>query len=366
MNGLEKKSKLTLQQQIAEKLEEQIFNDELQVGNRLPSMREIGRMFDVSHETGKGAITILQEKGLVEIIPSKGAFVVDNTQSEVISHGLIGVVIDNGDGTTPKDQLHTLFGNILTAVHDQADEFGWHPVSRYVSYNDLQSRAQYLEMLKKIDGLIIVNLINPKLVRLAQSCNIPVVALLPAAMDDEVDVVGINYARTFYLATKCLLDKDCRKLTYMENTKPFDATSKRWQGVNEAVAQYKNSGDIIIDRIDVDSWTMEKYQEAVTDWLKAGNRSDVIICANDNMGVAAINEIQRAGLRIPEDIMVIGSRNTSVCEMTHPTLSSIDFNYEKLVEISLRRVNERLQHKDDIYMRININGHVVVRDSLTN
>ncbi len=363
MNGLEKRSKLTLQQQIADKLEYKILHDEIHIGDRLPSMRELGRMFEVSHETGKGAITILQEKGLVEIIPSKGAFVIENIKSENVPHGLIGVVIDNGEGTTPKDQLHTLFGNILTAVHDQADDFNWHPVSRYVCYYDLQSRNQYLEMLKKVDGLIIVNLIDTELIRLAQTRNIPVVALLPASLDDEVDVVGIDYARTYYLATKFLLDKGHKKFTYMENTKPFDASIKRWQGIKKAIKQ-SESADATLDRIDVHSWTMAKYQEAVAEWLTAGNTSDIIICANDNMGVAAINEIQRAGLRVPEDIMVLGSRNTSVCDMTHPTQASIDFNYEKLVEISLKRVNERLQKRDDVYMKINMNGHLVERDSI--
>ncbi|MCF7940430.1 MAG: substrate-binding domain-containing protein [Spirochaetia bacterium] len=363
MNGLEKKSKLTLQQQIAEQLEIQITSGELQVGQRLPSMRALGRQYDVSHETGKGAINILQEKGLVEIIPSKGAFVVNSQKQEITSHGLIGVVIDNGEGTTPKDQLHILFGNILTAVHDLADEFGWHPVSSYVSYTDLQSRAQYLEMLKKIDGLIIVNLIDVELIRLAQSRDIPVVALMPATIEDLVDVVGIDYIRTYFLATQELIERGCRHITYMDNPKPFDAAKRRWLGVKQAVAQY-DGDDIILDRLDVTAWTMGKYQEAVEAWLKEGNRPDVIISANDHMGVVALNELQRAGIRSPEEIMVLGSRNTSVCELSHPTLSSIDFNYEKLVEIALKRINERIQNRKEVNMRISINGHIVFRDSI--
>ncbi len=361
MNDLEKKPRMTLQEQIAEDLENQILSGELKVGDRLPSMRDLGRMYEVSHETGKGAILILQGKGLVEILPSKGAFVIENQEVKTPSYGLIGVVIDNGEGTTPKEQLHTLFGNILTSVHDQADDYGWHPVSRYVSYHDPQSRTQYEEMLGKIDGLIIVNLIDPELIRMAQDHHIPVVALLPAALDDAVDVVGIDYLRTYFLETNSLIERGCRRLTYMDNPKPFDAASKRWQGVELAVQQAGN--EIALDRIEATAWTMECYQEAVASWLAAGNTTDIIICANDNMAVAALNELQRAGIRCPEEVMVLGSRNTSVCDLTFPTLSSIDYHYAKLVGLALKRLSERLQARDDIFQRTYINGKIAYRGS---
>lgn len=362
MKPLDPQSRHSLQQQIANHLEQRIHSGIYEPGQKLPSLRELGREFDVSHETGKGAVLILQKKGLVELIPSKGTFVLSSSPRANRGNGLIGVVIDNGEGTTPKDQLDILFGNVLKEFHDRVSGYGWHPVSSYVSFRSQVSRTQYLELLEKVEGLVCVNLIDEELARLAQARGIPVVLLLPAINIDDIDTVTLDYYRTYYLAAKELLDSGARDVTYMEHIKPFDAARKRRQGIEEAVAD-STIPFVSFSMLDVNSWQMEEFVKTSSSWLKGAPRCDAIICANDNMAAAVIKALQECDIRVPRDLRIVGSRNTSICDMVHPSLTSIDYQYHQLVELSLKRLKARIDGEDTPSLRISLKGNMVHRES---
>lgn len=364
MIELDRNSKISLQQQISEVLESEIAAHLYHPGVRLPSVRELGRKFGVSHETGKAAVMLLEKKGLVEIIPSKGAFVVKQQQRKVKESGLIAVIIDNGEGTTPKDQLDTLFGHILKEIHNCVEDYGWHPVSSYVSINSPQSRAKYLELLEKVDGVICINLIDEEIVRIAQMKKLPIVSVLPAIVVDDIDVITIDYFRTYYLVTKSFIEAGVRHLSYMEHIKPFDAAQKRYQGVAHAVEEAVSEGiPVTIDRINVQRWEMPCFQKAVAEWLLHGTESELLFCANDNMALAALKELQQAGCSIPGSIMVVGSRNTPMCELIHPTLSSIDYQYSALITLAMERLQLRLQSNTGPATEISLKGKLISRES---
>lgn len=72
------------------------------------------------------------------------------------------------------------------------------------------------------------------------------------------------------------------------------------------------------------------------EWMKKLLQSDhvptAVIGINDAAAVGAMNCIQEHGLRIPEDISVVGYDNTPVCNMMTPKLTSVDYNYEEFAE----------------------------------
>jgi len=67
-----------LSEQIVEQIERQILHGELQPGQQLPSERELAERFGASRTSVREAIRVLREKGLVEVHPGRGTFVVNN------------------------------------------------------------------------------------------------------------------------------------------------------------------------------------------------------------------------------------------------------------------------------------------------
>ncbi len=93
----------------------------------------------------------------------------------------------------------------------------------------------------------------------------------------------------------------------------------------------------------------------------ASKRPTAIIAGNDWMAGHVIQYIKQLGLRIPEDVAVMGEDNTYLAEMTSPTLTSVDFSKSEfaadLTETMLELIAGR--RPEDIYLPVS----VVVRES---
>ncbi len=86
-------------EKIVEQIEQQILSGNLAPGDKLPSERELGEQFEVSRTAVREAMKILRQRGLVEINPGRGTFVIDSTtQAMRQSLGLM-VKIEQLEGT---------------------------------------------------------------------------------------------------------------------------------------------------------------------------------------------------------------------------------------------------------------------------
>ena len=76
-----------LYEQIVQQIEERFMSGELKVGDRLPPERELADQFGVSRTAVREAVKALHQKGLVEVLPGRGTFII-NSASEVVRHSL--------------------------------------------------------------------------------------------------------------------------------------------------------------------------------------------------------------------------------------------------------------------------------------
>ena len=74
-------------------------------------------------------------------------------------------------------------------------------------------------------------------------------------------------------------------------------------------------------------------------WVAATNAT-ALFCMSDYSALTAINTLQLAGLRVPEDVAVVGYGNLSLCRFSRPAITSIE---EHLSEIGSRTVNVLLE-----------------------
>ncbi len=73
--------------------------------------------------------------------------------------------------------------------------------------------------------------------------------------------------------------------------------------------------------------------------LESSSVPTAVIGINDSAAVGAMNCIRAHGLRIPEDISVVGYDNTDLCSMATPLLTSIDYNYDVFAETLVKTVD---------------------------
>src|SRR5690606_29150548 len=88
--------------------------------------------------------------------------------------------------------------------------------------------------------------------------------------------------------------------------------------------------------------TPEAAGAALQAWLRKGKPFDAIFAATDLIGISALRVLAAAGLRVPEDVAVIGFDGLEVGAHVHPTLSTVQQDLAQgaalLVDLLLQRI----------------------------
>lgn len=78
----------------------------------------------------------------------------------------------------------------------------------------------------------------------------------------------------------------------------------------------------------------------------AGNLPTAIIALNDRIAIGAINRLREDGIRVPEDVSVVGYDNIAVAEHFFPTLTTVDHQTDRLMDLAVRGLLERLDPRN--------------------
>jgi LacI family transcriptional regulator len=97
--------------------------------------------------------------------------------------------------------------------------------------------------------------------------------------------------------------------------------------------------------------------------LKRNRRFTALFAYNDNSAIAAMRVIQDSGLRIPEEVSVVGFDDIQAAAYTNPTLTTVRQPLAKMGEIAARTLLERIEERGEYVPEIAIEPELVLRES---
>jgi DNA-binding LacI/PurR family transcriptional regulator len=119
----------------------------------------------------------------------------------------------------------------------------------------------------------------------------------------------------------------------------------RLEGYRQALAehgvQYEQSRVI-----PVSTWHRKDGAEAMRAFLAEGVPFDGLVAFNDSMALGAMRVMQEAGLRIPDDVAVIGFDDIDETRYSIPSLSTIDPSKDQIAETAVELLLERIENPD--------------------
>jgi LacI family transcriptional regulator len=90
---------------------------------------------------------------------------------------------------------------------------------------------------------------------------------------------------------------------------------------------------------------------------------DAIVCANDLLAIGALRALRSRGLRVPEDVAVVGVDDTELAELATPTLTSVSLGSEERGRIAATMLLDRLRDPDRPATRSTVQPRLVLRAS---
>jgi LacI family transcriptional regulator len=169
---------------------------------------------------------------------------------------------------------------------------------------------------------------------------VPVVYFDRVAKSNNSDVVVIDNSHCGFLATEHLINQGCRRIAIVTSSLERSVYAQRYTGFRSALRQYDipfTRELMIAGGIDSGGGT-----EAAMKILKMKSLPDGLFITSDLVAAVCIHTLMEAGIRVPEDIAVVGFNNDPVGRLITPRLTTIDYNGFEVGKIAAMRLVDQL------------------------
>lgn len=191
---------------------------------------------------------------------------------------------------------------------------------------------------------------------------IPTVLLDVPIHNEKVGWVSIDNRAAAKEAVEYLLDLGHRELLIVCGKKNADVNSARMQGVLDACVGARLTAQEN-DCLYCDFSEELAYEQVSERLRRPGHVPDAIFCFSDVMALGAMRAVREAGLRIPEDVSVVGFDGLPLCELTVPPLTSVSQDMRTMGYEAAAMLHGLMEHRCQGGHRV-LPHHLAVRGSV--
>lgn len=318
-------------QQIADELRSKILTREYKAGTVIPPELRLQEQYHVSRHTIRQAIAVLVNEGLLRKEKGSGTYVLelsDSSSTQKKRYKTIGVIT-----TYLSDYI---FPSIIRGIEETLRNNGYSLLLASTNNDPNQERTCLENMLaQEVDGLIVEptksNQYNPNIAYYLtlKEAGIPVVMINAYYETIELPSICLDDVQAGYLATTYLLEQGHRNLALI--SKLDDLQGKfRMKGFIEA---HEKQG-LSFEASSIYTYTTETRGDVLAQAAAAlsspNNQVSGIVCYNDEVANQLIQQLSSQGIRIPEDLSVIGQDDSYLSTAGEVPLTTISHPKEAL------------------------------------
>ncbi len=149
-----------------------------------------------------------------------------------------------------------------------------------------------------------------------------------------------------YRATKHLINQGCKRIAHFAGAQHVNVYNLRKKGYLDALREAELEVDEELS-IDLKTLSLEEGEKAIKKLLKLENPPDGLFSSNDTAAVSAILYAKKKGIKIPEELAVIGFNDDPVSRIVEPALSTVSHPAIKMGEISTQKILEHSEKNMD-------------------
>ena len=268
-------------------------------------------------------------------------------------------------GLVVPDLMHSFFAEVAKGVGRKIRPRGYNVVISN-SEEDAQLEAQEVNLLlaRQIDGLILASAQKPgqsDLFERIEEHKVPVVLIDRRISGLDLSYVGVDDEQVGRLATEHLIERGCRRIAHIRGPQ-ISTGLGRLAGYRQALSHH---GLRVASRYILagDSGDSTGY-EAMRRLLALDPPPDGVFCYNDPVAAGAMKAALEAGLRVPEDLAVVGAGNVHYSDLLRVPLSTVDQSSSQIGEHAADLLLDLVESKRPRRPRtILLAPKLVVRDS---
>jgi len=152
---------------------------------------------------------------------------------------------------------------------------------------------------------------------------VPVVFFDRVEKTANSDMVVIDNARCGFMATEHLIKQGCRRIAIVTSSLKRNVYAQRYKGFREALKDYTIpfTEDLLI----LEENDPESGMDAAWQIMRMDPMPDGLFITNDQIAAVCMHTLKEEGIRVPEDIAIVGFNNDPVGRLITPALTTIDY-----------------------------------------
>ena len=216
-----------------------------------------------------------------------------------------------------------------------------------------------------LDGLLLIGTFGTDVIEEFKAYHIPILLIDNNCPDIDLDRVNVDNEESLYRSVMYLYDFGHRSIAYINGPDYHWSFYERLLGYQRAI-QICGLEPVVIDSGDEQGTiTFEGTERELSSWLQKFQSVPftALIACNDKAAIGAIHAIQNRGLRIPEDVSIIGFDDIEPATVVKPGLTTNHVFRDVLGRMSVRLLVERILHPELPALRLTVGTRLIERES---
>lgn len=245
--------------------------------------------------------------------------------------------------------VHELNSNFITSVlagiEKVTTEAGYDLIIAHSSESYTKEAANALNLFhKRVDGLIASLAFDTKDLEHYKSFEekgIPVIFFDRVEEKSESTKVIIDNYKCGYQATQHLIEQGCKKIVLVTASLKRNVYAQRHKGYTDALSDNKIPYEK--ERVLIKDLSEQCGVEAALQILKMKPQPDGVFITNDFSAAVCMRTLREHGVRIPDDIAIVGFNNDAISKLVEPQMTTIDYPGIDMGEIAARNLISHLK-----------------------
>ena len=230
-------------------------------------------------------------------------------------------------GLIVPEVVHHFFSSIINGIIEQAEKKGY-LVIILMSNESYKLEKKQIDLLisKRVDGIMISLASSSSDIghlKEVQDLGIPLVMFDKISKMIDCSKIIINDRQAAYQATKLLIESGCKRIAHFRGALLPQNSIDRFLGYKKALEdhglEYDSALVYICERVNY-----EEGRQAAMDLLAEHDDVDGIFAITDLVAIGAISVFNERGIKVPEDVSIMGCSNWFIASAITPSLSTVD------------------------------------------
>lgn len=322
------------------------MSDSLQPGDQLPTQLELIRRYNASERAVRWALNELRREGKIVSRPRLGTVVAERNPAQ--SNGHLGdaghnsgyvadMVVNSRTIVAIAVPGETVFSRAMELLFQQTQNLELPLVCRFFD-PEVSSVPQSERPL----GYVLLGRALLPLGKQLQEAGHRVVLVGAPYADTVPDVICVygDQEHGGYLATRHLLDLGHRRIAFRGGSDW--PQMRRWRGHQQALAEARRTG-VMVEESHIFEEEFEQWRrspEMVADYFRRSNAPTAIVAWNDQAAMSLLSLLSYVGVRVPQDVSLVGFDNLPETEQVHPALTTVDAAFEQQLRSTVRLLTQ--------------------------